>query len=54
MLSKMVALKKILSKIKKTLFGISWPKDYVIALGVAFAYDSNDGKKINFHENFLS
>ena len=29
---------------KKTLFGISWPKDYVIALGVAFAYDSNVSK----------
>ena len=35
---------------KKTLFGISWPKDYIIAPGVAFAYDSSVSKKINFDE----
>lgn len=31
-------------------FGISWPKHYVTALEIAFAYDVHVGNKINFEE----
>ena len=31
-------------------FGISWPKQYVIALGIAFPYHVQVGNKINFDE----
>jgi len=31
-------------------FGISWPKQYVTALGIAFPYNLHVGNKINFDE----
>ena len=31
-------------------FGISWPKQYVTALGIAFPYNVRAGNKINFDE----
>jgi len=31
-------------------FGISWPKQYVTALGIAFPYNVHFGNKINFDE----
>ena len=31
-------------------FGISWPKHYVIALGIAFSHHVQVGNKINFDE----
>ena len=31
-------------------FGISWPKQYVTALGIAFPYNVVVGNKINFDE----
>ena len=31
-------------------FGISWPKRYVTALGIAFPYNVHFGNKINFDE----
>ena len=31
-------------------FGISWPKQYVTALGIAFPYNVHVGNKINFDE----
>ena len=31
-------------------FGISWPKHYVIAFGIAFSYHVQVGNKINFNE----
>ena len=31
-------------------FGISWPKEYVTALGIAFPYNVRVGNKINFEE----
>ena len=31
-------------------FGISWPKNYVTALGIAFPYSTNAGIKLNFDE----
>lgn len=33
---------------KEELFGISWPKQYVIALGIAFPYHVQVGNRINF------
>ena len=33
---------------KEEPFGISWPKQYVIALGIAFPYHVQVGNKINF------
>ena len=33
-------------------FGISWPKQYVTALGIAFPYNVHVGNKINFDERF--
>ena len=35
---------------KEEPFGISWPKKYVIALGIAFPYHVQVGNKINFNE----
>ena len=35
---------------KRSPFNISWPEKYVIALGVAFAYDPSASYKINFEE----
>ena len=34
-------------------FGISWPKQYVSSLGVAFAYEVHVGEKINFDERLV-
>ena len=31
-------------------FGISWPKEYVTALGITFPYNANVGIKLNFEE----
>ena len=31
-------------------FGISWPKEYVTALGITFPYNANVGFKLNFEE----
>ena len=34
-------------------FGISWPRQYVTALGIAFPYNVHVGNKINFHERLV-
>ena len=34
-------------------FNITWPEQYVFALGVAFAYDSTTSYKINFEEKLV-
>ena len=39
---------------KCTPFNIAWPEQYVVALGVAFAYDSTTSHKINFEEKLLT
>jgi len=39
---------------KHVLFHIAWPEEYVFALGVAFAYDSTPGYRINFEEKFVT
>ena len=36
--------------VKDDRFGISWPKQYLIALGIAFSYHDQVGDKINFDE----
>ena len=35
-------------------FNIAWPEQYVLALGVAFAYDSTTSFKINFEEKLVT
>ena len=35
---------------KEEPYSISWPKQYVIALGIAFPYHVQVGNKINFNE----
>ena len=42
------SLKCLLGKLAP--FHIAWPEEYVFALGVAFAYDSNTSYKNNFEE----
>ena len=38
------------SRLGKEPFGISWPKQYAIALGIAFPYHVQVGNEINFNE----
>ena len=42
------------NKGKRSPFSISWPEKYVIALGVAFAYDPAVSCRINFEEKMVS
>ncbi|KAL9987009.1 hypothetical protein ACROYT_G001243 [Oculina patagonica] len=42
------------NKGKRSPFNISWPEKYVIALGVAFAYDPAVSCRINFEEKIVS
>ena len=35
-------------------FQITWPEEYVFALGVAFAYDSTTSHRINFEEKLVT
>ena len=44
----------IQNKGKRSPFNISWPEKYVIALGVAFAYDPAVSCRINFEEKLVS
>ena len=39
---------------KRSPFNVSWPEKYVIALGVAFAYDPSVSCKINFEEKLAT
>lgn len=39
---------------KRAPFNIAWPEQYVVALGVAFAYDSTTSHKINFEEKLVT
>ena len=46
------SLKRHLGKLAP--FHIAWPEEYVFALGVAFAYDSNTSYRINFEEKLVT
>jgi len=46
------SLKRYLGK--RAPFQITWPEEYVFALGVAFAYDSTTSHRINFEEKLVT